>query len=81
MSFFFMEIFNPFLTPFRCFLVLGLHVITEKKCSTRTYTMSMAHDVPEYVSFHDKDCPSPMIQDGKNHWHQQLRGILQTWSI
>ena len=40
----------------------------------------MAHDVPEYVSFHDKDCPSPMIQDGKNHWHQQLRGILQTLS-
>ena len=22
-----------------------------------------------------------MIQDGQNHWHQQLRGILQTWSI
>ena len=43
--------------------------------------MSMAHDVPEYVSFHNEDCPSPMIEDEQNHWHQQLRGILQTWSI
>ena len=36
-----------------------------KICSTRTYTMLMAHDVPKYVSFHDEDCPSPMIQDGQ----------------
>ena len=74
MTFFFMEIFDSSLTPFCCFLVVGLHVITEKICSTRTsfciYTMSMAHDVPKYVSFHDEDCPSPIIQDGQNHWHQ-----------
>ena len=46
MSFFFMEIFDPSLTPFRCFLVVGFHVIADKcglLASTRTYTMSMAH--------------------------------------